>query len=108
MLLLPLDKWSVSLLMIALSFLIETLVVRHYALAIVFVTPLTIFLAEATRLGQTSPEAMLQARLSRLLTCRADFRSRVTNGHNHCHRQHHKAQRVIESPSPQCQTRCRI
>jgi uncharacterized membrane protein YccC len=60
---LPLDKWSVSLLMIGLSFLIETLVVRHYALAIVFVTPLTIFLAEASRLGQGAPEAMLQARL---------------------------------------------
>lgn len=60
---LPLDKWTVSLLMIGLSFMIETLVVRHYALAIVFVTPLTIFLAEATRLGQGSPEAMLQARL---------------------------------------------
>jgi uncharacterized membrane protein YccC len=60
---LPLDKWSVSLLMIGLSFVIETLVVRHYALAIVFVTPLTIFLAEAARLGQGSPEAMLQARL---------------------------------------------
>ena len=60
---LPLDKWRVSLLMIALSFLIETLIVRHYALAIVFVTPLTIFLAEASRLGLGSPGAMLQARL---------------------------------------------
>jgi uncharacterized membrane protein YccC len=60
---LPLDKWSVSLLMIALTFVVETLVVRHYGLAVVFITPLTIFLAEAARLGQGSPHAMLQARL---------------------------------------------
>jgi len=60
---LPLDKWGVSLLMIALTFVVETLVVRHYGLAVVFITPLTIFLAEAARLGQGSPEAMLQARL---------------------------------------------
>jgi hypothetical protein len=60
---LPLDKWSVSLLMIALTFLVETLVVRHYGLAVLFLTPLTIFLAEAARLGQGSPGAMLQARL---------------------------------------------
>ena len=34
--------------MIVLAFLIETLVVRHYGLAVVFITPLTIFLAEGT------------------------------------------------------------
>lgn len=60
---LPLDKWSVSLLMIALTFVVETLVVRHYGLAVVFITPLTVFLAEATRLGHGSAAAMLQARL---------------------------------------------
>ena len=60
---LPLDPWSVALMMIALTFVIETLVVRHYALAAVFITPLTIFLAEGARLGHRSPNAMLQARL---------------------------------------------
>lgn len=60
---LPLNNWTVSLLMIALTFVVETLVVRHYGLAVVFITPLTIFLAEAARLGQGVPEAMLQARL---------------------------------------------
>lgn len=60
---LPLDNWRVSLLMITLTFIVETLVVRHYGLAVVFITPLTIFLAEATRLGQGSPQALLQARL---------------------------------------------
>jgi uncharacterized membrane protein YccC len=59
---LPLDPWSVSLLMMALTFMIETLVVRHYGLAVIFITPLTILLAEATRLGQGSPDAMIQAR----------------------------------------------
>jgi len=63
LLILPLDKWSVSLAMMGLAFLIETLVVRHYGLAAIFITPLTIFLAEATRLGQGSPNALLQARL---------------------------------------------
>ncbi len=63
LLLLPLDKWTVSLMMIVLTFLIETLVVRHYGLAVVFITPLTIFLAEGTRLGHGSPNVMLQARL---------------------------------------------
>jgi hypothetical protein len=63
LLLLPLDKWTVSLMMIVLTFLIETLVVRHYGLAVVFITPLTIFLAEGTRLGHGSANVMLQARL---------------------------------------------
>lgn len=60
---LPLDKWSVSLMMMVLAFVIEMLVVRHYGLAMIFVTPLTILLAEATQLGQGTPGALLQARL---------------------------------------------
>ena len=59
---LPLDKWTVSLLMTVLVFVIESLVVRHYGLAVIFITPLTIFLAEATRIGQGSADAMIQAR----------------------------------------------
>jgi len=60
---LPLDKWSVSLMMMVLAFVIEMLVVRHYGLAMIFVTPLTILLAEATQLGHGTPAALLQARL---------------------------------------------
>jgi uncharacterized membrane protein YccC len=60
---LPLDKWRVSLMMMALAFVIEIMVVRHYGLAVIFITPMTIFLAEATRLGHGAPDALLQARL---------------------------------------------
>jgi len=60
---LPLDTWRIALLMVALSFVIESLVVRNYGLAVIFITPMTILLAEAGRLGQVSPDALLQARL---------------------------------------------
>ncbi|NTV70567.1 MAG: FUSC family protein [Azonexaceae bacterium] len=60
---LPLEKWSVSLLMMALAFIIEMLIVRHYGLAAVFITPLTILLADATQLGHGSTNAILEARL---------------------------------------------
>lgn len=62
LLLLPLDKWSISLTMMALTFVIEFTVVRHYAFAAVFITPLTILLAEAATLGHGSPSALIQAR----------------------------------------------
>ncbi|HEX6733871.1 MAG TPA: FUSC family protein [Azonexus sp.] len=61
---LPLDPWSVALLMMLLAFVIETLVVRHYGLAVVFITPLTILLADAPHLGLTPPDGLLQARLA--------------------------------------------
>lgn len=63
LLMLPLDPWRFALIMMVLAFLIEVLVVRHYGLAVIFITPLTIFLAEAARLGQGSPDALLAARL---------------------------------------------
>ena len=59
---LPFDKWTLSLVMMALVFIIETMVVRHYGIAVVFITPLTIFLAEAAQLGHGSPAALIQAR----------------------------------------------
>jgi hypothetical protein len=62
MLLLPLDKWSISLVMMALTFVIEFSVVRHYAFAAVFITPLTILLAEAATLGQGSSSVLVYAR----------------------------------------------
>lgn len=62
MLLLPLNKWSISLVMMALTFVIEFTVTRHYAFAVIFITPLTILLAEAATLGLGPPFALIQAR----------------------------------------------
>lgn len=62
LLLLPLDKWSISLTMMVLTFVIESTVVRHYAFATIFITPMTILLAEAVTLGHGSPFALVQAR----------------------------------------------
>ncbi|WP_051940638.1 FUSC family protein [Stenoxybacter acetivorans] len=54
--------WALCAVMMLLNMLIETLVVRHYALAVVFITPLTIFLAEAA--GDFSAvNNIIQARL---------------------------------------------
>ncbi len=63
LLMLPLDKWGVSLMMMALAFAIEVLVMRHYGLAVIFITPLTIFLAEASQFGNGAADATLLARL---------------------------------------------
>lgn len=59
---LRLDDWGVVAAMLALSFAIEILVVRHYGLAVVLITPLTIFLAEFAHLGQGSSSALIQTR----------------------------------------------
>jgi uncharacterized membrane protein YccC len=48
--------------MMVMSFIIEVLVVRHYGLAVVFITPLTILLAEAATLGHGSPDEIVLAR----------------------------------------------
>jgi uncharacterized membrane protein YccC len=58
-----LPPWGIACALTALTFVIETLVVRHYGLAVVFITPLTILLAEAARLGQGAPQGIMQARL---------------------------------------------
>lgn len=62
LLLLPLDNWSISLTIMALAFVIETAIVRHYGFAAIFITPLTILLAEAPTLGSSSPAALIEAR----------------------------------------------
>ncbi|MGV3655779.1 MAG: FUSC family protein [Noviherbaspirillum sp.] len=67
---LPLTAWSISLAMMALTFVVESTVVRHYAFAATFITPLTILLAEAVTLGHTPLAALIQARfLDTLLGC---------------------------------------
>lgn len=60
---LPLTPWNISLMMMALAFVIEMAVVRHYAIAVVFITPLALLLAEAATLAQAAPAALIQARL---------------------------------------------
>jgi hypothetical protein len=70
LLLLPLDKWTISLTVMVLTFVIEMAVVRHYAFAVIFITPLTILLVEAATLGQTPPAPLIEARfLDTVLGC---------------------------------------
>ena len=70
LLLMPQNKWGISLTMMALVFVIEFTVVRHYAFAVIFITPLTILLAEAATLGQGSVATLVQARFfDTLLGC---------------------------------------
>src|SRR5690606_26735683 len=55
--------WSVAIAVTVLTFLIEAAVVRHYALAAIFITPLTIVLAESTSPGTATVDTLMQARL---------------------------------------------
>ncbi|KZC16140.1 hypothetical protein RHOFW510R12_08085 [Rhodanobacter sp. FW510-R12] len=68
---LPLGPWAVAPILMLLSFTVEWLVVRHYGLATVFITPLTILLAEAARLDpQVSHAALIQSRfMDTMLGC---------------------------------------
>ena len=67
---LPLDAWRIGLLVILLVFVIESLVVRHYGLAVIFITPLTILLAEAATLGAAPLAELIQSRfIDTLLGC---------------------------------------
>lgn len=59
---LPLQPWSIAAVMMTLAFVIETAIVRHYAFAAIFITPLTILLADATSLGHGMPADLITAR----------------------------------------------
>ena len=51
--------------MFVLVFIIESTVVRHYGFAVIFITPLTILLAEAAMLGQLPAAAeLIQSRFN--------------------------------------------
>lgn len=56
------DAWAVACAIILLTFLIETAVVRHYGFATIFITPLTILLAEAPHLGFSDVGDLMEAR----------------------------------------------
>ncbi|MBL0419056.1 FUSC family protein [Ramlibacter sp. AW1] len=58
-----LDPWGIAAVLTLLTLLIETLVVRHYGLATVFITPLTILLAESGHSSGLAPEHLLRTRL---------------------------------------------
>jgi hypothetical protein len=60
---LQLDAWGMALAMLGLTFVVEVAVVRHYGFAAIFITPLTLLLAEAATMGQSPPMALMQARL---------------------------------------------
>lgn len=64
-LLLPflINDWTFFLAVMLLTFLIETAVVRHYAFAAIFITPLTILLAESINPGAASTDVLMQTRL---------------------------------------------
>jgi hypothetical protein len=59
--------WQAAIAIMALLFTVEMLVMRHYALAVMFITPMAILLAETPRLangeGVTDVPALLLARL---------------------------------------------
>lgn len=57
------NAWTLFLAVALLTFLIETAVVRHYAFAAIFITPLTILLAESINPGATSTLVLMQTRL---------------------------------------------
>lgn len=57
------SPWFVAVAVIGLAYLIETAVVRHYAFAAIFITPLTNILAENSSQGQASVAALMNTRL---------------------------------------------
>lgn len=59
------DAWAVAIAVTLLTFCIETAIVRHYAFAALFITPLTILLAEASTVsGVPDSSALIVARLA--------------------------------------------
>lgn len=55
---------SVCIWILVLQFIIEMLIVRHYALACLFITPLTIFLADIGSLFSIDPNLLISSRLT--------------------------------------------
>lgn len=56
------NAWSICVAIIILQFVIEMLIVRHYALAVVFITPMTILLTEAGNPMIHNPEVLVPIR----------------------------------------------
>jgi hypothetical protein len=64
LLMLPLNAWTITLTLTALSFIVHSLVVRHYGIAMVFITPLSILMAQVTILGHGAPNEVFIARMT--------------------------------------------
>jgi len=60
---LPLATWGLVGVVALLMFLIETAIVRHYAVAVVFITPLTILLSEVSTHGQVNARSIMELRM---------------------------------------------
>jgi uncharacterized membrane protein YccC len=60
---LTLGPWATAGVLTLLALVIEILVVRHYGLATVFITPLAILLVEAGQGSVMEPQQLMQARL---------------------------------------------
>ncbi len=60
-----LSGWSIAIAILCMMFLIESFVDRHYGLAVIFITPLTIFIAEYGSTMSVPPVAgdVIQARM---------------------------------------------
>lgn len=56
---LPLDPWGTAIVVFVLGFFIEALVTRNYALAVVFITPLTLIFAEINSHSESVGHLML-------------------------------------------------
>jgi hypothetical protein len=59
---LPLNLWTLSVAMMLLTFIVETAIVRHYAFAAIFITPLTLLLAEAATIGHAPAGELIASR----------------------------------------------
>lgn len=60
---LDLNNYYIALVMLCLNFLIEYFVVRNYAIAAIFITPLTMYLAETSGVFAGSENSLIIARL---------------------------------------------
>lgn len=60
---LPFSPWELVGVIMVLNFLVEFLVVRNYGLAVIFITPLTVLLAEASTVA-LPPDQLVLARMS--------------------------------------------
>jgi uncharacterized membrane protein YccC len=71
---LPLNYWGISFAMMALSFIVESTVTRHYGFAAIFITPMTILLADAASLDPNAVVPLVKARfLDTVLGCLTGF-----------------------------------
>lgn len=67
LLLLKMTPLTICISIMVLQFIIEMLVVRHYGLAVVFITPLTLFLAEAGSAMTVDPTTLISVRFMDIL-----------------------------------------